>query len=651
VTATFNDLWAERSAWRGEFSFLLRLFSQWLKENGLLDSTVAARIAQLEQQVRFEKLTIAFVAEYSRGKSELINALFFADYGRRILPARAGRTTMCPTEIGYEPGTATCLRLLPIQTRLQPQSLLDWRAVPEAWVCTELDETDANHLAGALERVTETLQISTDEAHALGFFQRGNPAPGAQEEPHGLVTVPKWRHAILNIPHPLLGRGLVVLDTPGLNAIGAEPELTLELIAQTQAVVFVLGADTAVTQSDLAIWQNHFANGAHGVPRPLVVLNKLDTLWDTLSSPEQVKDQIAYQKAHAAQKLKLEGRQVLAVSAKSALIAKVSNNVELLAKSCIASVETALVHGMLEQGNQLLSTAVNRALTQLQLDIGGLIHVRKCDVAEKLANLLSMQGSSKAVLTQMRREVAVEQQQFELGQTKFAALIAVQGRLFRELFLVLDEQALRQEVQALTEVLARPGLKLSAKNAFDETFDRLHGRMHAVQALIGEIVAMHAATFEELNTQLKFSLGPVTPPSMEPHRSELKLAQLHHAKHFAWHNVLGLQKPEFVRRLAEELHVRSHRLRDGVFADLVVWRNSLTGEVNAQLGLRRASLEHRREAIEKIEQVGTGMAQRAQELSLHLHDLEKLAQKLEEQAACLIGTSDDKQALDVSLIA
>jgi hypothetical protein len=166
--------------------------------------------------------------------------------------------------------------------------------------------------------------------------------------------------------------------------------------------------------------------------------------------------------------------------------------------------------------------------------------------------------------------------------------------------------------------------------------------MHAVQALIGEIVAMHAATFEELNTQLKFSLGPVTPPSMEPHRSELNLAQLHHAKHFAWHNALGLQKPEFVRRLAEALHVRLHRLRDRVFADLVVWRNSLTGEVNAQLGLRRASLEHRREAIEKIEQVGTGMAQRAQELSLHLHDLEKLAQKLEEQAACLIGTSDDK---------
>jgi hypothetical protein len=34
-----------------------------------------------------------------RGKSELINAIFFADYGKRILPSSAGRTTMRPTEL------------------------------------------------------------------------------------------------------------------------------------------------------------------------------------------------------------------------------------------------------------------------------------------------------------------------------------------------------------------------------------------------------------------------------------------------------------------------------------------------------------------------------------------------------------------------
>ena len=65
-----------------------------------------------------DKLSVAFVAEFSRGKSELINAIFFADTGRRVLPATPGRTTMCPVELRHEPDMAPRLALLPIETRL-----------------------------------------------------------------------------------------------------------------------------------------------------------------------------------------------------------------------------------------------------------------------------------------------------------------------------------------------------------------------------------------------------------------------------------------------------------------------------------------------------------------------------------------------------
>jgi hypothetical protein len=39
----------------------------------------------------------------------------------------------------------------------------------------------------------------------------------------------------------------VILDTPGLNAIGTEPELTLNLIPNAHAVLFILAAETGVT--------------------------------------------------------------------------------------------------------------------------------------------------------------------------------------------------------------------------------------------------------------------------------------------------------------------------------------------------------------------------------------------------------------------
>ena len=55
-------------------------------------------------------------------------------------------------------------------------------------------------------------------------------------------------------------QGLVVLDTPGLNAMGNEPELTLNMLPAAQAVMFLLGADTGVTRSDMEMWQHHVRN-------------------------------------------------------------------------------------------------------------------------------------------------------------------------------------------------------------------------------------------------------------------------------------------------------------------------------------------------------------------------------------------------------
>ena len=52
----------------------------------------------------------------------------------------------------------------------------------------------------------------------------------------GRVEIPCWRHALVNYPHPLLKKGLVILDTPGLNALGTEPELTLSMIPSAHAV-------------------------------------------------------------------------------------------------------------------------------------------------------------------------------------------------------------------------------------------------------------------------------------------------------------------------------------------------------------------------------------------------------------------------------
>jgi hypothetical protein len=230
VGTSFNEQFDQHGAWRREFALRLKLLSEWMKDHELLDSAVEERLAppgaaDALRQGHGGVCGGVFARQVRADQRHL-----FCRLRRRIMPASAGRTTMCPTELGYDAEVPPCLRLLPIETRLQPQALMEWRAVPDKWTRIDLDVNDPGQLAKALEKVAEVRHVSKEEARALGFWHDEVPEDNPMVDANGLVEVPKWRHALINIAHPLLKQGLVILDTPGLNAIGAEPELTVNLI-------------------------------------------------------------------------------------------------------------------------------------------------------------------------------------------------------------------------------------------------------------------------------------------------------------------------------------------------------------------------------------------------------------------------------------
>ena len=320
MTPSFATSLDALGGWRAALGERLESLARFLAEQDLAHGEAAEQIGALRERLGNEKLVVAFVAEFSRGKSELINAIFFADTGRRILPATPGRTTMCPVELGWRGDEPASLLLLPIETRLEGLSLGELRAQPRAWRRLALDIGDADQLAQSLLEVTRTEWVTEAQARALGFWDDATPDDNPPLDDEGKVEVPAWRHALINYPHPLLKQGLVVLDTPGLNAIGAEPELTLSLLPTAHATVFILGADTGVTKSDLAIWRDHL--GAHA-PTRFVVLNKIDTLEDPLATLEQVEAQIAQQQRETARTLGVPMQRVFPLSARQALAARV----------------------------------------------------------------------------------------------------------------------------------------------------------------------------------------------------------------------------------------------------------------------------------------------------------------------------------------
>lgn len=635
---SFNKQFDQHGTWRRNFALRLKLLAEWMKDHELLNAAVEERLYRLETQVRSDKVMVAFVAEFSRGKSELINAIFFAGYGRRIMPASAGRTTMCPTEMGYDADVPPCLRLLPIETRLQTQALMEWRNVPEKWTRIDLDVDDPAQLAQALEKVAEVKLVTQDEARALGFWHDSNPEDNPRVGPDGLIEVPKWRHALINIAHPLLKQGLVILDTPGLNAIGAEPELTVSLIPQAHAVVFILAADTGVTKSDLSIWREHLITEGEGFDTRLVVLNKIDTLWDALSTPEQVQAQIDRQRATSADILGLPISRVIPVSAQKGLVAKVTRDKALLQASQLPVLELALAQGVMGQREKILRTAVAAGIAELRTEAGRAMHIRRRDLAEQMMELRGLRGKNSSVIKLMRTRVEQEQAEFDTSGAKIHAVRSVHLKLLREVVNLLSTPTLKVELAELTKALKQPGIKLGLKKAYGQTFSRLRDGLRRAQVLSGEIQSMLTVSFRQINAEFSFSLQAPKEPELTRYVQDLDVIERSHLQYLGLGNVLKLSQSGFSDRLVRALATRLRVVYESALGDVELWNKSASSQLDAQLRERRRNFGRRMEAIDRIQQAASGLDERIAEIEDQENILNELDAKLAELTSHLMDT-------------
>jgi len=604
--------------WRGALAERVDALSRFLAEHDLAQGPAADQIASLRERLGNEKLVVAFVAEFSRGKSELINAIFFADTGRRILPATPGRTTMCPVELGWQGDEPPSLALLPIETRLEGLSLGELRIQQRAWRRLELQVDDPEQLARSLIEVTRTEWVTEAQARALGFWDDAHPEDNPPRDDEGRVEVPAWRHALINYPHPLLRQGLVVLDTPGLNAIGAEPELTLSLLPSAHATVFILGADTGVTKSDLAIWRDHLGAQA---PTRFVVLNKIDALVDPLATLEQVEAQIAQQQRETARTLGVDLKRVFPLSARQALAARVEGDEMALNESRLPALEAALGAQLLPQRRQVLEQVVHEGAHQIENQVLRHIGDARRQLAEQTLELRGLRGKNNAKVKLMIKRVDAETSEFEECTTLLQAMRAVHGRMLKDMLIDLSSDRVRDEVAEMQTSMGASILNLGAKKAFLALCERLRGLLASAQRRNGEIREMLAASFARLNAEFGFSLTQNKPLDFDRFTGELQLIESNYVQYLGLTLALRLAQPKFMEQFRRMLVSKLRVVFENASSELELWNKAVSAQVDSQLRERRKAFKRRRETLEKIQSA-------AGELELRIDEIETQDQRL-----------------------
>ncbi len=469
----------EYALWKRSLIREIMRYRTWLARNQLDTPELLKQLEQSIKSLRADHITLAFIGEFSRGKTELINSLFFANFSQRLLPSAAGRTTMCPTEIFFDSGqAASSIQLLPIETRYYNHSITELKLHPERWLSIDLDYSDTDSLIHAFAHIAQTKSVAAEEAIALGFLP--DTLEPAELPEH--VLIPAWRHALINIDHPLLRQGLRIIDTPGLNALGSEPELTLSLLPQAQAIVFLLSAESGVTASDMAIWQDYVR--PHQAAQPTLqfaVLNKIDTLWDSLNHDAFAEYSIQMIQNQTAQILGLQPSQVLPLSAKGALQAKIYNDPELLARSRIKTLEDTLSRHVVAQKEQHLERSIVEQLCTL-LSSSQKRMSQRIQLADTERQQLNQQPhSNSSVLRDLLEQAKIEHQAYH---SKLLNLKSNQRLLHRQgdiLCALMNSHALKNTILDTQKTFTNSWTTLGINRAITDFFKALENNLHAFE--------------------------------------------------------------------------------------------------------------------------------------------------------------------------
>jgi len=617
----------EYSSWRFALTRTIDGYRSWLASVQLLDREIEARIDRLKAQLAQDRLTIAFVAEFSRGKSELINAIFFADYGRRILPSSAGRTTMCPTELMYDETLPPSIRLLPIETREHHATTADYRSLLDEWQVHALDPSSGDGMLDAFRQVSMTKRVPVAEAERYGLHDPDDPDLKTLVDAAGTVEISMWRHAIVNFPHPLLAQGLVILDTPGLNAIGTEPELTLNLIPNAHGVIFILAADTGVTKTDSEVWRQHIGSNK---PGRMVVLNKIDSLWDDLTPRRETDAMIERQVVSCAKTLGVDPSQVYPVSAQKGLSAKVLNDDALLERSRLPALERALSIELIPRKQEIFRSLVEGEMKDLMAGSHRALQARINGFNRQALDLRMLRGKNVQVVAHMVTRVRGEKATFDRSLVSFQALRAVFTRSAADLFAELGVQPLREEIRLTREKMVRSWFSTGLRGVMEAFFANARGRIVRSQYKTDEIAKMVTGMYAKFSADHGMMLTTPMKFSLARYEKEIMRVEAVYHERFGTITLLSNDQLLVTQKFFESIASRVRETFEAANRDVEAWLKAVMAPLEGQIREHQTQLRRRLESIRQIQDTSGTLEDRLEEVASREAEIGESVSRLRE---------------------
>ena len=349
--------------------------------------------------------------------------------------------------------------------------------------------------------------------------------------------------------------------------------------------------------------------------RPIVVLNKIDSMWDELKTEEEIDAEITKQTNSCAWTLDLPSNQIFPISAQKALVAKINNDTELLERSRLPELESALSKELIPAKQEIIHENTDAEFADIYMRMRGLLESRLSGLREQLGELNELRGKNKGVVEYMMGKVRVEKEEFESGLQRYYAVRSVFSQLTNKLFGHLGLDALLDLTTSTREKMIEAPFSKTLSGAMKNFFSVSRNNLVKSDGEIVEILTMMGAIYKKFAVEHGLKLGTPTSFSLMRYQKDLDRLEYWCDTHLnTMFQLMTHEKNKVTQKFFEEVATQVKRAFERANRDAESWLKAIMAPMETQVREHQIQLKRRLESIKRIHQATDTLEDRVNEL-------------------------------------
>ncbi|MDH3514615.1 MAG: GTPase, partial [Gammaproteobacteria bacterium] len=346
----------------------------------------------------------------------------------------------------------------------------------------------------------------------------------------------------------------------------------------------------------------------------LVVLNKIDGLWDELRDWKEVQREIERQIRETAKHLAIPEQNVFPVSAQKALLGKVKKDEKILERSRILALEQALGSEIVPAKREIVRDNISGDMEDVIKAMRLIISQRMKNVYEHMDELGGLSGKNLDVIEHMMKKVKGDKEVFEKSLQRFQATRSIFSQQTNVLYTHLNLKNLDSQIAQIKKDMEISMTTAGLKACMDSFFKHARETMDSAAKQAQEIKAMMEGVYKKF--QEEHGLGNIKPGSFSVTRylREIKRLQDRHDQYMKGMSLVMTEQRALTRKFFESSVAKIRAIYKMANRDADNWLKTIMSPMESQVREHQVQLRRRLESIKRIHQASDTLEERVLEL-------------------------------------